>query len=691
MQPGTKIGRYEILRLLAAGGMGEVYLARQHSTVPGFATLVVIKILIKSLSTNPTFVQMFLDEARIVGKLRHKNIVQVLDVARHQDQYYMVMEYIPGQNLRELLGDASILDRPLFAPRLGAEIFADVAGALAAAHAENMVHRDISPNNLMIGDEGIIKLIDFGVARALSSTSLTRPGTLKGKFSYMAPEYVRSEAYDHRIDIFSLGVVMWETFARRRLFRGPSAAEQIHQLIEMPIPSLDEVVPDFPRDLASVVTAALERDPQRRLSSAMLLADALAEIARGLPVGPDPTLRKWLENRIPGRLRDRYQTDQALSTLPHDAPIPDFGIAFAQAGSVPGTYGNHPSLLELPELQAPAAPPPPMLPPAVEVAPKRSRSVAILLGFVVGVALIGGTAWALMGRSKAPTEVAAETEQISLAEAHRELGLRALADGDLPKARREFSEAIRLGAGSEVTKLLEMASAAPPIEPDDTVEVEPVASPATDRAAADIPTKRQPEEPSSSSRRAAARSESRSESRAERRSTEVATVAHAPQPTPAAALPPPTTAVEPPRSAAATSGAGSAAITTDPPSSESKPRVAERTKTPAPVAPPPPVVPAPVKPAVQAKTPRVSTDGSPEAGARVVQACNACHAKSGAKAVGGRRYTRAQWERFFASGQHDRYVGIGDHMSAGQLQAARAYLRANAADSAEHQGAGIQD
>ncbi len=670
--------------------MGEVYLARQHSTVPGFATLVVIKILIKSLSTNPTFVQMFLDEARIVGKLRHKNIVQVLDVARHQDQYYMVMEYIPGQNLRELLGDASILDRPLFAPRLGAEIFADVASALAAAHAENMVHRDISPNNLMIGDEGIIKLIDFGVARALSSTSLTRPGTLKGKFSYMAPEYVRSEAYDHRIDIFSLGVVMWETFARRRLFRGPSAAEQIHQLIEMPIPSLDEVVPDFPRDLAQVVTAALERDPQRRLSSAMLLADALGEIARGLPVGPDPTLRKWLENRIPGRLRDRYQTDQALSTLPHDAPIPDFGIAFAQAGSVPGTYGNHPSLLELPELQATVAPPPPMLPPVVE-APKRSRSVAILLGFVVGVALIGGTAWALMNRSKAPTEMAAETEQISLAEAHRELGLRALADGDLPKARREFSEAIRLGAGSEVTKLLEMASETPPIETATTGEVEPAANLPEDRAAIDSPTKRQPDEPSSSSRRAAARSESRSESRAERRTSDTPTVAHAPQPVPAAALPPPTTAVEPPRTATTGSASGSAAITTDPPSSESKPRVAERPKAPAPVTPPPPIAPAPAKPAVQTKTPRVTTDGSPEAGARVVQACNACHAKSGAKSVGGRRYTRAQWERFFASGQHDRYVGIGDHMSAGQLQAARAYLRANAADSAEHQGAGIQD
>lgn len=683
--------------------MGEVYLARQHSTVPGFATLVVIKVLIKSLSTNPAFVRMFLEEARIVGKLRHKNIVQVLDVARHQDQYYMVMEYIPGQNLRELLGDAGILDRPLFAPRLGAEIFSDVASALAAAHGENMVHRDLSPNNLMIGDEGVVKLIDFGVARALSSASLTKPGTLKGKFSYMAPEYVRSEAYDHRIDLFSLGVVMWETFARRRLFHGPSAAEQVHQLIEAPIPALDEVVPGFPRDLAAVVTAALERDPQRRISSAMLLADSLAEIARSLPVGPDPTLRKWLENRIPGRMRDRYQTDQALSTLPHDAPIPDFGIAFPQAGSVPGTWGNHPPIMDVPEvpLSAPrmsarmAAQPAPAEPVA-----RRSRPFSILLGFLAGAVLIGGVVWFVLSRRPdGPTQ--AENEQISLVEAHREIGLRALADGDLPKARRAFSEAMRLGAGSEVAKLLELASAPPAIETDGSDAAEPAAEQPRDRAAVEQPSDREPaEQPSdrepvaraSEKRQPVETSSRRATTRQERRAAEASTSLPPPLVAPAVSHVEPAAAEPTIRTTSPSSTAGSA-TTTEPPSGEvARPRVTERPKTTTPVA-PAPVVPAPsvtAKPAV-ARTPRVSSDGSPEAGARVVQACNACHAKSGAKGVSGRRYTRVQWERFFASGQHDRYVGIGDQMSAGQLQAARAFLRANAADSAEHQGAGIQD
>lgn len=679
MLPGTTIGRYEILRLLAAGGMGEVYLARQHSTVPGFATLVVIKLLIRSLSTNPAFVQMFLEEARIVGRLRHKNVVQVYDVARHEDQYYMVMEYIPGQNLRELLGDVTILDRPLFAPRLGAEVFADLAGALAAAHAEHMVHRDISPNNLMIGDEGVAKLIDFGVARALGTTSLTKPGTLKGKFSYMAPEYVRSQAYDHRIDLFSLGVVMWETFARRRLFRGPSAAEQIHQLIEAPIPSLDEVVPGFPRDLAVIVAAALERDPMRRISSAMLLADSLSEIARALPVGPDPTLRKWLESRIPERLHERHRTDQALATLPAGSPVPDFGIAFPFAGNIPESYRDE-LALEPPAPEPPAVESPPPPPTRAQGPARRSRVAPVLLGFLAGVVALGAAA-ALLLRAAPPERKPPppENEIISAAEAHRELGLKALASGDRDKARYELAEALRLGGGDDLAGLLALTM-----------------TPAAQADAGAEPPERAAQAAHASDEPAPAQ----------------ATTSTAPEPAPAAPRAP--LDEEPGRatSARATRRGGTAAPSGERPPGvpEPAPRASEPVDA-APVAPSPPPQPAPVaapiaapiavaatrpapalvEPTPPAPTPRVTSDGSPAAGAKVVQACNACHASSGARAVQGRRYVKAQWERFFASGQHDRYLRLGDRMTAGQLQAARAFLRANAADSAENQGAGVQE
>jgi eukaryotic-like serine/threonine-protein kinase len=255
--PGSILDRYELLRPLAAGGMGEVHLARLHGAA-GFGSLVAIKVLISNLSTNAAFVAMFLDEARNVSRLRHRNIVQIRDIGQHAGQYYMVMDYIPGQNLRELLGDITIVDHPsLFGPKLGADVFSDLASALASVHHAGLVHRDLSPNNIMIGDEGIAKLIDFGVARALGSASLTSPGTLKGKFTYMAPEYVRSQAYDHRIDVFSLGVVMWETFTRRRLFQGANAAEQLHQVLEADIPRLDRMIPGFPAPLAALVAGTL--------------------------------------------------------------------------------------------------------------------------------------------------------------------------------------------------------------------------------------------------------------------------------------------------------------------------------------------------------------------------------------------------------------------------------------------------
>ncbi len=303
--PGAVLDdRYELVRSLATGGMGEIYLARTRST-SGFGKLVAIKVLLPNLSSNPAFVQMFLDEARNIAKLRHKNIVQIYEIAEAAGHYYMVMEYIPGQNLRELLGDASIPDRPLFDPRLGAEVFAELAEALAVIHTAGLVHRDLSPNNIMIGDEGLAKVIDFGVARALGTASLTNPGTLKGKFTYMAPEYIKGAKYDHRVDLFSLGVVMWETFARKRLFRGDSAAEQLHQVLESEVEPLDRVIPGFPAALSDIVMHALSRDPDRRIASGRTLAEQLRGVAQMLPTAADPSLRRWLERRVGSRIDER--------------------------------------------------------------------------------------------------------------------------------------------------------------------------------------------------------------------------------------------------------------------------------------------------------------------------------------------------------------------------------------------------
>jgi serine/threonine protein kinase len=740
---GTIVGRYELLRLIAAGGMGEVYLARQQSTIEGFTALVAVKMLLRNLSSNQMFVRMFLDEARIVGRLHHKNIVQVRDVAQHEGQYFMAMEYIPGQNLRELLGDASIRDRPLFDARLGAEMFGEIAGALAVAHDAGLVHRDISPNNIMISDDGMGKLIDFGVARALSSASMTIPGTLKGKFGYMAPEYVRNSSYDQRVDLFSLGVVMWETFARRRLFRGTNEAAQLHQLLESPIPPLDQEVPGFPPALADIVASALERDPERRIPSALALSLELGELVRSLPGGADLTLRQWLERRIPGRLEDRRRTDEMLKSLPAGAPVPDFGPAayeIGHGGSVPGTYNFQPAPTERQSgpivarrtgsnannnsgtsirlANGETTPPPP---------PARSRR-AIWIGASIGLIAIA-LVYLLGDRGGSPPAPAMATATIdavpwvdtSLAEAHRQIGLKAMTDEDFGKARSEFAEALRAGGSGDLMQLMQMAS---------QLETEAAARDAGSAAAADPPPTvvaavdgthrgKQRDRKDAKGKRDRDRPEPRVETSSTRADVRVEPEAARP-PTPTTGDLVVTSIV--PKALVLVDGrvmgqtpvrvkvdpgshelrvtSGSQVLRSQPVAIKAGGTTVVNVETPAevavaptppPTAAPPKVAPTPPAAPTPRPTPRITGVGDIATGARAVGQCNSCHTRSGVRGVASRRYTRAQWDRFFATGQHDRYLPIGDQMNAAQLKAAKAFLSASAADAPENQGAGVRE
>jgi serine/threonine protein kinase len=484
----AEIGRYQLLKRLAVGGMGEVYLARQRSNVEGFVRLFAVKLLLKSYCTNPSFVKMFLDEARVAAKLHHKNIVQVVDIDRQGDQYCIVMEYIPGQNLRELLGDSTIPGQSLFEPRLGAEVFAEIASALDVVHENGLIHRDISPNNLMISDAGVAKLIDFGVARAVSVASATTPGTLKGKFGYMAPEYVRGQAYDHRADLFSLGVTMWETFCRKRLFRGTSAAEQLHRLMESPIPRIDAVVPGFPSQLADVIATALERNPALRFATAGSLARALTDVATSLPPSRETNLAAWLERHIGPRIADRKRSDEAFMALSASPELPAFeDFAQEPPGDVPTTYGLY-EVVGSPPKQAPSRTSHTMTPPfsesqgtsvrqavgEIQAAPAVARSpgrkrLAWIVASAAAAALIGGLViWPRGGHqpapvaATAPAPAAAQSERpagLELAEAHRRIGLKALADKEYAKARSEFTEAVSLGgASADLQELLKLAT-----------------------------------------------------------------------------------------------------------------------------------------------------------------------------------------------------------------------------------------
>ncbi len=295
------IGGYRILRQLGRGGMGDVYLGWNG------LRLVAVKVLNAQHADDHEFVKMFLAEARVAARINHTGIAQVLDVGMDDGRLYMVMEYVAGHTLDEVLRDPSV---PGLLPlRITASMFALVAHALAAAHRGKVVHRDISPHNLLVSDTGAVKLIDFGIARTQNSDVHTSPGVFRGRFGYMAPEYVQSLPFDHRVDLFALGVVMWETFARQRLYSGTAAA-QLFAMIQRPAERLDELLPGFPIELADVVARLLQRDPAQRHANAEDVAAELDALAPKLPDDGFRNLEHWVQHFLGARIEARLLRDR---------------------------------------------------------------------------------------------------------------------------------------------------------------------------------------------------------------------------------------------------------------------------------------------------------------------------------------------------------------------------------------------
>jgi serine/threonine-protein kinase len=284
--------RYKLIEKIDAGGMAEVYKAKAI-TVDGFEKVVAIKRILPSLCSRPKFVNMFLDEARLAMYLNHANIVQVFDVGRAQGTYFIVMEIVDGYNLRKVfqrLADTGIR----FPVHLALFTVAEALKGLAHAHERRdaqgnllgIVHRDVSPPNILISKAGEVKLTDFGLAKAVTQVEMTDPGIVKGKFAYLSPEAVEGRSVDHRTDIFSAGVVLWELLANRRLFLGKDEYETLDLVRKAEVPSLTLFNPDVSEDLQRIVAKALHRDPRKRYNSARDMSDALTAylFQRGLKV-----------------------------------------------------------------------------------------------------------------------------------------------------------------------------------------------------------------------------------------------------------------------------------------------------------------------------------------------------------------------------------------------------------------------
>jgi eukaryotic-like serine/threonine-protein kinase len=296
-QAPSIVGRYRLHAQIASGGMATVHVGRLLGPV-GFSRTVAIKRLHGGYCRNPEFVAMFLDEARLAARIRHPNVVSIIDVVAEEGELLLVMDYVQGESLSKLLR-AEQERRERVDPRVAVKIMTDVLSGLHAAHEIRnergeplgVVHRDVSPQNILVGADGVAQLIDFGVAKAAGRVQSTKNGALKGKPSYMSPEQIRGEKLDRRTDIYAAGTVLWEVLVGRRLFTGRDA-DIIHNVISGKVWAPTAIVPDLPAQLDAIVMKALQGDARRRFSTALEMADFLES---ALAPATSRDVARWME------------------------------------------------------------------------------------------------------------------------------------------------------------------------------------------------------------------------------------------------------------------------------------------------------------------------------------------------------------------------------------------------------------
>jgi serine/threonine-protein kinase len=321
--PFTVVGRYAIFDEIASGGMATVHLGRLLGAA-GFSRTVAVKRLHPQFARDQEFSTMFVDEARLASRINHPNVVQTIDVVSEGKDLLLVMEYVHGVPFAQLLGASRRAHWRVPPPVIAAVMIGALEGLHAAHEARgetgqllDVVHRDVSPQNILVGVEGTARVIDFGVAKAAGKMHATREGQLKGKLAYMSPEQVRGPDVTRLSDVFSSGVVLWEALMGERLFRGEHPAELISQVLTQPIRRPRDKFPDLSRALEDVVMRALDREPSGRFATAREMAMAL-ESAVG--VAPARQVADWVEGMagavLAARARVLETIEQALANVP---------------------------------------------------------------------------------------------------------------------------------------------------------------------------------------------------------------------------------------------------------------------------------------------------------------------------------------------------------------------------------------
>lgn len=370
-------GRYTLIERIGRGGMADVFKARVEGPA-GFERTIVFKKILPHLANQPSFTKMFIEEAKLAAKLNHPNIVQVFELGAENNEYFMLMEYVQGKNIAEII-------RALWAHRvpppaeLVAYIGREICRALAYVHdfktkdghMMGMIHRDISPSNIMLTFDGSVKLLDFGIAKVLKANnpeSNTQVGIIKGKFAYMAPEQTLSNAFDQRVDIFATGIVLHEILTGRHLFKGANDFQTIDAVRRCEIVPPSQHNPLCPPELDAIILKALAKNPKERFQSAIEMAAALDEVVFSARFNPSK-LAQAMRHLFPA---DEEKTQSSVTQF--DTPLPSTHPALVQPES--------PSIVPLPVVsanvlkQSSACLPRPLMWPSIAF-------LAVLIGFSI--------------------------------------------------------------------------------------------------------------------------------------------------------------------------------------------------------------------------------------------------------------------------------------------------------------------
>jgi serine/threonine-protein kinase len=397
----TVLGRYEVVGHLATGGMAEILLGRLVGP-SGFERPVVLKRILPHLARTRSFVDMFLDEARIVARIRHPNVVAVHELGREGEELYLVMEYVEGESLGGLMRRMWMRDEEL-GYQLAAHVVAEACAGLHAAHEleddsgrkQHLVHRDVSPHNLMVTYSGQVKVLDFGIAKAADRITRTEAGQVKGKFEYMSPEQCRGRPLDRRSDVFALGVVLYELTTSRRLFKRSHELAALKAICEQPVVPPSRVAAGYPPELERICMRALSRRREDRYATATdMRRDLLAALRtfEGSAMQEEALadlMRALFADRIEDKqdMLRRFRAGAALTSVPVAEPdeTVEIPVFFDDHGSIVGDAHTDAEREAEPEPDAPS-------PATTATSATTSRSLRARTPLLAGVLLSAGAA-----------------------------------------------------------------------------------------------------------------------------------------------------------------------------------------------------------------------------------------------------------------------------------------------------------